>query len=590
MLSQQKWRQVQALRKLHDGHSATNVRQLGLERLDDKKIDVMSLYHEASTILTNENRQGGSLKSRVFGSRNLKNPPAKVYALLVQSLKWSPILKDVIDRSQILSHERKLSPALAVLLVHDLLVSSSGIAAPRNHPLRVAIERHKVRLSAEFTRCRIRHGFGTIEAFRKHVESQIHGANQPVTGSYPHPRWVRVNSLRTTLETQLGTAFHGYRRVETLSEIQQASPREKVLYVDHTVPDLLALAPGHDMTQIESYRKGELIIQDKASCFPAYLLNPATCNGDIIDTCAAPGNKTTHLAALLYQTAGRGNARKIFAFERNSQRSRVLQTMVARAGGDKLITVFGSKDFLSVDLDDPGLKDVGSLLLDPSCSGTGIVGRDDEPTMHLPTSCKNSNVRKTAKNRKDALATPNSLSVHIDDDDVGDDAEESELVTDDVSLKERLRALSAFQLQLVLRAMQFPRASRITYSTCSIHSEENELVVLRALTSTIAVERGWQIMRRDEQPAGLREWHVRGDVDSCLGFDSGLSKTAAAEIADACIRCEKGTKDGTMGFFVAGFVRCRGSITSGEQRGVNPTEADRQHDCEEWTGFSDAEN
>ena len=68
----------------------------------------MSLYFEASSILSNEDRKGGSLKSRVFGAKGLKNPSAKVYALLVESLKWSPILKDVIERSELLKFERKV--------------------------------------------------------------------------------------------------------------------------------------------------------------------------------------------------------------------------------------------------------------------------------------------------------------------------------------------------------------------------------------------------------------------------------------------------------------------------------------------------
>ena len=68
----------------------------------------MSLYHEATTLLTNIDNKGGSLKSRVFAAKDLKNPSTKLYALLAESLKWSPILKDVIERSGILKLERKV--------------------------------------------------------------------------------------------------------------------------------------------------------------------------------------------------------------------------------------------------------------------------------------------------------------------------------------------------------------------------------------------------------------------------------------------------------------------------------------------------
>lgn len=66
----------------------------------------MSLYHEAAAILTNP--EGGSLKSRVFGAKNLKSPPAQVYALALETCKWSAILKEVVDNSQLLNHERKV--------------------------------------------------------------------------------------------------------------------------------------------------------------------------------------------------------------------------------------------------------------------------------------------------------------------------------------------------------------------------------------------------------------------------------------------------------------------------------------------------
>lgn len=73
----------------------------------------MSLYHETAALLLNESSvtHGGSLKSRVFGSesKKLKSPPAQVYALALESSKWSSILKEVIENSQLLQNERKAS-------------------------------------------------------------------------------------------------------------------------------------------------------------------------------------------------------------------------------------------------------------------------------------------------------------------------------------------------------------------------------------------------------------------------------------------------------------------------------------------------
>src|SRR5206468_2605462 len=89
-------------------------------------------------------------------------------------------------------------------------------------------------------------------------------------------------------------------------------------------------------------------------------------------------------------------------------------------------------------------------------------------------------------------------------------------------------------------------AKKITYSTCSVHAEENEQVVTKALQSDIAGQRGWRLLRRDQQIRGMREWPVRGDVDAADGSEG---------IADACIRAYKDDGRGVMGFFVAAFVR-----------------------------------
>jgi putative methyltransferase len=473
-----------------------------------------------------------------------------------------------------------------VLLVHDLLLSKGGVAAPKGHSLRLIIERHKARLSAEFTRSRICQGFGSIEALGDHINGQTRDtsdSDQTRTNStFRHPRWVRINTLRSTLYEQLDTTFGAYRQTKQLKDVLNGSPLEKLLYIDQNIPDLIALPCGHDLSRTKAYLEGEIIFQDKASCFPAYLLNPSTCQGDIIDTCAAPGNKTTHLAALAHATTLSGHAaRKVFAFERDGPRSMILRKMVNRACGDKMITVFAKKDFLTVDPNDSQFENVTAMLLDPSCSGTGIVGRDDEPKMHLPELPAASNGQSKSKKRKREKTEQTREMA------VPSEAVENEVAYSDESLEERLRTLSAFQLQLVERAMQFPAATRITYSTCSIHAEENELVVLKALASEAAKQGGWRIIKREEQPEGLCKWSIRGVREVCARDVELLAGISADEIADASIRCDKGTEDGTMGFFVVAFTRDLGR-TAVELATVDLMVAGHHSDAEdEWTGFSD---
>lgn len=66
----------------------------------------MSLYLEAAQILT---LKEGSLKSRIYHSKHkYKSPPARLYALVVETLKHQEILNEVIAHSGILEQERKV--------------------------------------------------------------------------------------------------------------------------------------------------------------------------------------------------------------------------------------------------------------------------------------------------------------------------------------------------------------------------------------------------------------------------------------------------------------------------------------------------
>ena len=55
------------------------------------------------------------------------------------------------------------------------------------------------------------------------------------------------------------------------------------------------------------YHEGKVILQDKASCFPPFVLAPpAEEDSVVIDATAAPGNKTSYLSALMQ---GKGKVR-----------------------------------------------------------------------------------------------------------------------------------------------------------------------------------------------------------------------------------------------------------------------------------------
>ncbi|KAL6720596.1 hypothetical protein ACLMJK_002520 [Lecanora helva] len=543
----------------------------------------MALYHDAAPLLVSGEGSENSLKSRVFGCNHLKSQPKQVFALVSEAAKWSPILVEIIEKSGLLHVERKLTPNLALLLVHDLLLAKRGISAPTSHPLRISVEKHKARLSAELTRIRLRKGFASLQDLRADVEAgnsfvEHRGTERADASSdrcslvegRRRPRWIRLNTLKTNLSEQLATTFAGFKRVDTLAELSESFPNEDAIYVDEHIPNLVAVSGNNDLVKAAAYSRGQIILQDKASCFPAYLLDPVPEHGSILDACAAPGNKTTHIAAIV-NSRGIGNGRStVYACERDKSRAETLDQMVSRAGASQMVTLKKGHNFLTIDPNQAPWSEVAYLLLDPSCSGSGITSRDEHLRVTLPsrTILESKMQRSKKRKRRSVTQAPTKLV---------EAQEEIPILTNESpnQLSERLSALSAFQVDLLTHAFCFPSAVKITYSTCSIYTEENEEVVVKALSSEPAKENGWRILPREQQIVGMREWKIRGDPKGCTDASDNIRPE---EIAEACIRCAKDDTEGTQGFFVAAFTR-----------DIGPSEACAVQTSldDEWEGFDD---
>ena len=292
------------------------------------------------------------------------------------------------------------------------------------------------------------------------------------------------------------------------------------------------------LSGMKMVKNGELILQGKSSCMPAHclLVNEDERDGrdamsaiferirqsDVIDACAAPGNKTTHLAALLDKknnTYNRGG--KVFAFEKDHRRAQRLRDTVDLYGCSKTVVV-AKKNFLEVDVNDAKYRNVRSILLDPSCSGSGTV-----------------------QNRGDALMEYALKDGYDDDDDDDDDddnrsdkikREEEEENEEEQTRKKRVMSLQKFQLEALSHAMRFPGVLRISYSTCSIYREENEDVVQKVMP--LAEELGFELAKC------LPKWPRRG-------FAEVLGTTEAAKV----VRVNPFEGDDCEGFFVAVFQR-----------------------------------
>ncbi|WFC98291.1 25S rRNA (cytosine(2278)-C(5))-methyltransferase [Malassezia yamatoensis] len=472
------------------------------------------------------------------GSARAQGNAKRILALVVNTLSFRSTLQAVLRKVDIATLEPKwfgtasplnrikgalpapaptLASCILLVLTHDLLFVTRGIQAAKAWPPRERLERHKARLHAEIVRIQLRMGKKNFEELRSGAEERQIAARIP--------RWCRVNTLRANTEEVIRSLTQlGWNQAETEQNDDAA-----IFTRSEYVPDVLAFHPRatSDLMRTELYRDGTLILQDLASCFPAAILDPLRDGQSEItamDATSAPGNKTSHLSALM---KGKGKVGlchsndQLIALERSPQRFITLQRLLERTGclPRNHGNVHPQKtDFLS--LDPEKFDSVQYMLLDPSCSGSGIV------------------------NRLDYLSGK---------DDEQDNLEEIDPLEKDKALASRLASLASLQEHMIRHAMKFPNLKRFTYSTCSIHEEENEKVVIKVLASEEARNGGWKLASRDEV---LPSWPERGHASACKGD---------LQIANALVRCTPGgtldtppnsVHDGaTNGFFVCCFVR-----------------------------------
>ncbi len=110
---------------------------------------------------------------------------------------------------------------------------------------------------------------------------------------------------------------------------------------------------------------GRCFVQDEASQLISYLLSPRP--GDrVLDACAAPGGKTTHLAQLMHD---RG---EIIALDKDPRRIRKLEENIRSCGIHSVKVI--RDDIAQMN----GLGIFDGILLDAPCSATGVIRRNPD--------------------------------------------------------------------------------------------------------------------------------------------------------------------------------------------------------------------
>jgi 16S rRNA (cytosine967-C5)-methyltransferase len=133
-------------------------------------------------------------------------------------------------------------------------------------------------------------------------------------------------------------------------------------------PDGLSLAKPPAVHADAAFRQGAYLVMDEGAQLISPLLSPAA--GDrILDACAAPGGKTTHLSALS------GGKASIVAADVSATRLRTLRDTVARTAAPGIDTALN--DFSRAPLPS-SRRAYDKVLVDAPCTGMGVIRRNPD--------------------------------------------------------------------------------------------------------------------------------------------------------------------------------------------------------------------
>lgn len=134
----------------------------------------------------------------------------------------------------------------------------------------------------------------------------------------------------------------------------------------------IVVSRGGNLADTIGFRNGWWTVQDESSMLVAEAADP--CGGmQVLDCCAAPGGKTTHLAERM---ADEGI---VWANDLHPHKRQLIETQAERLGLQSIRTTTGDAAELAERLPAASLD---LILLDAPCSGLGVIRRKPEIKWH----------------------------------------------------------------------------------------------------------------------------------------------------------------------------------------------------------------
>ena len=131
--------------------------------------------------------------------------------------------------------------------------------------------------------------------------------------------------------------------------------------------DALVILKGN-VIKTKAFEQGWFYVQDESSMLVARALKPKH-HSKVLDTCSAPGGKTTHVAELMRQTG------TVYAHDVYEHKIKLIEDNVKRLGLTNVVATLQDATTLNERYESDSFD---AVLVDAPCSGLGILRRHPE--------------------------------------------------------------------------------------------------------------------------------------------------------------------------------------------------------------------